>query len=90
MDVWSNEAGDRMYVGREGGEIWTIDPTTGRRVEPTLQTDGGDPVFMSTSPDGGRVLVTSWNMEFTPDSILFDGESGERIRFGLVGIGVTR
>ena len=89
LDVWSNAPGDRMYVGREGGEIWTIDPTTGRRVEPTLQTEGGDPVFVSTSPDGSRVLVTSWNMEFTPDSILFDAETGERIRFGLVGIGVT-
>ena len=89
LDVWSNAPGDRMYVGRPGGEIWTIDPTTGRRMEPTLQTDGGDPVFVSTSPDGSRVLVTSWNMEFTPDSILFDAETGERIRFGLVGIGVT-
>ena len=85
----SNAPGDRMYVGRPGGEIWTVDPTTGRRIEPTLQTDGGDPVFVSTSPDGSRVLVTSWNMEYTPDSILFDAETGERIRVGLVGIGVT-
>ncbi|MET0976043.1 MAG: WD40 repeat domain-containing protein [Leifsonia sp.] len=81
--------GDRLYVGQPGGEIWTIDPATGRRIEPTMQTDGGDPVLISTSPDGSRVLVTSWNMDFTPDSILFDAESGEKIRAGLVGIGLT-
>lgn len=89
VGIWTNTAGDRMYVGRSGGEIWTVDPTTGLRMEPTLQTDGGDPVFLSTSPDGSRVLVTSWNMEFTPDSILFDGETGERIGAGLVNIGIT-
>jgi DNA-binding SARP family transcriptional activator/DNA-binding beta-propeller fold protein YncE len=89
VGVWMNAEGDQMYVGRPSGEIWTVDPTTGRRIEPTLQTDGGHPVLISTSPDGSRVLVTSWNMEFTPDSILFDGETGERIRKGLVGIGLT-
>ena len=89
VGVWMNAEGDRMYVGRPGGEIWTVDPATGRRIEPTMQTDGGDPVLISTSPDGSRVLVTSWNMEYTPDSILFDGETGERIRAGLVGIGLT-
>jgi DNA-binding SARP family transcriptional activator len=87
--VWMNAPGDRMYVGQPGGEIWTIDPTTGRRIEPTMQTDGGYPVLISTSPDGSRVLVTSWNDEYTPDSILFDGATGERIRKGLVSIGRT-
>jgi DNA-binding beta-propeller fold protein YncE len=89
QDVWTNAAGDLMYVGRAGGEIWTVDPRTGRRIEPTLHTDGGDPAYLSTSPDGDRVLVTSWNSEFKPDSILFDGETGERIQAGLVGMGVT-
>ena len=84
-----NAPGDRMYVGQPGGEIWTIDPTTGRRTEPTMHTDGGDPVLISTSPDGSRVLVTSWNMEYTPGSMLFDAETGEQIRAGLVGIGLT-
>ena len=87
--VWMNAGGDRMYVGQPGGEIWTIDPATGRRIEPTMQTDGGYPVLISTSPDGSRVLVTSWNMEYTPDSILFDGATGDRIRKGLVGFGRT-
>jgi WD40 repeat protein len=87
--IWTNAEGDRMYVGRAGGEIWTVDPTTGRRMEPTLQTDGGYPTYLSTSPDGRRVLVTSWNMEFTPDSILFDATTGERIQTGLVRIGIT-
>lgn len=87
--VWMNAPGDRLYVGQPGGEIWTIDPATGRRIEPTMQTDGGYPVIISTSPDGGRVLVTSWNNQFTPDSILFDGATGEQIRKGLVGIGRT-
>ena len=89
VGVWMNAEGDRMYVGRPGGEIWTVDPATGRRIEPTMQTDGGDPAYISTSPDGSRVLVTSWNMEYTPDSILFDAETGERIQVGLVGVGVT-
>lgn len=89
VDVWTNAAGDRMYVGRAGGEIWTVDPKTGQRIEPTLQTDGGDPAYLSTSPEGDRVLVTSWNSEFKPDSILFDAETGKRIRAGLVRIGVT-
>jgi DNA-binding SARP family transcriptional activator/DNA-binding beta-propeller fold protein YncE len=89
VGIWVNAEGDRTYLARDGGEVWTLDPTTGRRIEPTLQTDGGEPVNISTSPDGRRVLVTSWNMEFTPDSILFDGETGERIRKGLVGIGLT-
>jgi DNA-binding SARP family transcriptional activator/outer membrane protein assembly factor BamB len=87
--IWTNVEGDRMYVGRAGGEIWTVDPTTGRRIEPTLQTDGGYPAYISTSTDGRRVLVTSWNMEFKPDSILFDATTGERIQTGLVRIGVT-
>lgn len=87
--IWMNAPGDRMYVGQPGGEIWTIDPATGRRTEPTMQTDGDYPVLISTSPDGSRVLVTTWNMEFTPDSILFDAATGERIREGLVGFGRT-
>lgn len=87
--IWTNAEGDRMYVGRAGGEIWTVDPTTGRRMEPTLQTDGGYPTYLSTSPDGRRVLVTSWNMQFKPDSILFDATTGERIQTGLVRIGIT-
>ena len=66
LDVWTNGEGDRMYVGREGGEIWTVDPRTGRRMEPTLETDGGDPVYLTTSPDGSRVLVTSWNSDYRP------------------------
>ena len=89
VGVWMNAEGDRMYVGRNGGEIWTVDPVTGSRMEPTLQTDGGDPVNISTSPDGTRVLVTSWTMELIPNSILFDGETGDRIRAGLLGIGLT-
>ncbi|GAA1061061.1 hypothetical protein GCM10009573_24880 [Agromyces bracchium] len=89
LDVWTNAVGDRMYAGRAGGEIWTVDPETGRRIEPTLQTDGGDPVHVTTSPDGDRVLVTSWNSEYMPDSILFDSETGERIRAGLVRLGIT-
>lgn len=87
--IWMNAPGDRMYVGQPGGEIWTVDPATGLRTEPTMQTDGDYPVLMSTSPDGSRVLVTSWNMEYTPDSILFDAATGERIREGLVGFGRT-
>jgi hypothetical protein len=87
--IWTNAEGDRMYVGRAGGEIWTVDPTTGRRMEPTLQTDGGYPTYLSTSPDGRRVLVTSWNRELKPDSILFDATTGERIQSGLVRIGIT-
>ena len=89
VGVWMNAQGDRMYVGRPGGEIWTVDPTTGRRIEPTMQTDGGYPRLITTSPDGSRVLVTSWNIEHTPNSILFDGETGERIRAGLVGIALA-
>ena len=87
--VWMNAPGDRMYIGQPGGEIWTIDPTTGRRIDPTLQADGDYPVFISTTPDGSRVLVTSWNDEFMPDSVLFDAATGEPIRKGLDGIGRT-
>lgn len=89
VGVWTNAEGDRTYVGRAGGEIWTVDPSTGRRMEPTLQTDGGDPAYVTTSPDGDRVLVTSWNSDYKPDSILFDADTGERIRAGLVRLGIT-
>ena len=89
VGVWMNAPGDRMYVGRPGGEIWTVDPTTGRRIEPTMQTDGGDPVLISTSPDGSRVLVTSWNMEYTPrfDPLRCGDRRADPGR--LVGIGLT-
>ncbi|MFE5672043.1 BTAD domain-containing putative transcriptional regulator [Agromyces sp. NPDC056523] len=87
--VWLNAPGDRVYVGRPGGEIWTIDPATGRRIEPTMQTGGVYPVYISTSADGDRVLVTSWNNEFVPSSVLLDAETGERVRAGLVRIGLT-
>lgn len=87
--VWMNAPGDRLYVGRPGGEIWTIDSATGRRTEPTMQTGGEYPVLITTNPDGTRVLVTSWNDEYIPSSVLLDAETGERIRAGLVRIGLT-
>jgi hypothetical protein len=89
IGAWMNEPGDRAYIARDGGEIWTFDPRTGRRVEPTLQTNGGEPTFLSTSPDGSRVLVTSWNSRYIPDSMVFDAETGAHGEVGLLRIGRT-
>ena len=67
-----------MYAARENGEVWTIDASTGRRIEPTLDV-GGFAVSLSTSPDGTNVLVTAWFDREDGDryeSLVFDGRTG--------------
>ncbi|HTH05343.1 MAG TPA: WD40 repeat domain-containing protein, partial [Ilumatobacteraceae bacterium] len=83
--VWMSANGKRLYFSYEGGDIWTVEPATGRRIEPTLHTqEGGGPGNISTNPDGSRVLVTNW-ADSTISSMLFDGDTGKRLKTGLEG-----
>ncbi|GAA1818019.1 BTAD domain-containing putative transcriptional regulator [Agromyces neolithicus] len=85
--TFPDASGDRMFAVREGGEIWTIDAATGERIDPTFDADGFA-LNVSTTTDGGEVLVTVWQEgeDGEPDeywSVVFDGASGEQLRKGL-------
>jgi WD40 repeat protein len=80
---------ERLWPSRSGlawctveGEVWTIDPTTRRRVEPTLQVDGLA-WYVSGTRDNERVVATvRGERELTT---VHDGDTGERVSGPLVG-----
>ena len=89
VGMWMSADGDHAYLGRSGGEVWTIDPGTGRRIDPTLQVTG-DPWIVTTNEDGTEVLVTSVSRTDPPSSTIFDGVTGKALRSGLEGAAWTR
>lgn len=84
--IYHDAAGTRMFASRANGEIWTIDPSTGERIEPTFQSDGFVQ-SVTTSPDGGEVLVTAWYTDVDEyRTTMFDGITGDELRTGLTDV----
>lgn len=83
---FADASGKRMFVVRSNGEIRTIDPSTGARIEPTMRTEG-QVWSVSSSTDGSEVVVTAWY--FHDDeyrTTVFDGTTGEELRSGLIAV----
>ncbi|MFE5671530.1 BTAD domain-containing putative transcriptional regulator [Agromyces sp. NPDC056523] len=80
--AFADAAGKRLFAVRANGDIWTIDPSTGSRTEPTIRTNG-QVWSVSSSADGTEVIVTAWYQRDDEERIsVFDGTTGEELRSG--------
>jgi WD40 repeat protein len=75
-----SRSGSVTYCLVDSGEVWTLDPATRRRVEPTYHVEG-QPYWASETPDGSLVAITSTEGVTT----VHDGRTGERVGGRLVG-----
>ena len=57
LAAWPSAGGTRSYVMMPGGDVWALDVATLEPTGPVL-TGEGDPVAVSATADGQRVLVT--------------------------------
>ncbi len=74
-NLFTAAGGTRMYVTFPGREVWTVDPDTLQRVEPTFPISGM-PWAVSATQDGERVVITT----------VVDGEAITRVFDGRTGI----
>jgi WD40 repeat protein len=82
--TYLDSSGTWLFAVRSNGEIWSMDPTTGRRIEPTIHTDG--PVWsVSWSMDHSEIFVTAFRQTKgnTYWTSVYDGRTGEELRTGL-------
>lgn len=79
-----DSSGTRVFAVRSNGEIWTIDPTSGERIEPTIHTDA-QVWSVSSSTDDSEVFVTGFHRTKgnTYWTSVYDGRTGEELRSGL-------
>ena len=83
INLFVSAGGTRDYVTFEGGEVWTVDPSTRQRVEPTFAITGF-PLTVSATRNGERVVITMFH-EGEAVTIVYDGRSGEPLEGRLVG-----
>ncbi len=76
-NLFLSAGGEWSYLTFKGGEVWTVDPTTRERVEPTIEIVG-DPFSASATRDGERVVVSTWD-EGDAVIAVFDGKTGEKL-----------
>ncbi|MET4638459.1 BTAD domain-containing putative transcriptional regulator [Mycetocola sp. 2940] len=74
LTLWPAASGDRLHVLFSGGDIWTIETATMKRIEPTLHVVG-EPRSLSSDAEG-RVLVSSITAD-GPVMTLLDGLTGK-------------
>jgi DNA-binding SARP family transcriptional activator/WD40 repeat protein len=84
---WPSAGGERVYVGFESGEIWTVDVVTRQRIEPTLRVDGM-PWYVSATRHGERIVVTTAGASDHVTTV-HDGHTGQQIGEPLLGPQVT-
>ena len=84
LSTFLDSSGTRVFAVRANGEIWTIDPASGTRIEPTIHTDG-QVWSVSSSADDSEVFVTAFRRTKgnTYWTSVFDGRTGEELRTGL-------
>jgi DNA-binding SARP family transcriptional activator/WD40 repeat protein len=80
--------GMRSHCLMNNGDIWTIDPATRQRIEPTLHVDGV-PWWVSATRGGAIVVVTAFRSDGSAATTVHDGRTGEQIGQPLLGPGVT-
>jgi DNA-binding beta-propeller fold protein YncE len=86
--LWASAGGERSYCGLLSGAVWTLDPATRRRIEPTLQVEGV-PASVSATRAGQTVVVTALRDDGQSVTTVFDGTTGEPIGGPLVGPNIT-
>ncbi|MGZ4191194.1 MAG: nSTAND1 domain-containing NTPase [Solirubrobacteraceae bacterium] len=59
-----NPRSGMVAIGRENGEVYFLDPRTGRAVRPPLQVANGNLAYLAFSPDGRSLAVSG------PDSAI--------------------
>ena len=83
INLFGSAGGKRIYVTFEGGEVWTVDSGTRRRVGPTFAIDGF-PLIVSATRDGERVVITTYGDEAV--TTVYDGRTGSPFEGSLVGL----
>ena len=83
INLFVSAGGKRDYVTFGGGEVWTVDPGTRQRVEPTFSITGS-PMTVSATRNAERVVITTFQ---NPESVthVYDGRTGRRLDGRLVG-----
>jgi DNA-binding SARP family transcriptional activator/outer membrane protein assembly factor BamB len=76
---WVTHAGTRLYVLTEDNWIVRIDPVTGEQVGKPIVVDGLV-IWLSESPDGRRLAITSFSEERSDLLTMVDAASGEILR----------
>lgn len=84
LSTYLDSSGTRVFAVRSNGEIWTIDPSSGERIEPTIHTDA-QVWSVSSSADDSEVFVTVFDKTKgnTYWTMVYDGRTGEELRTGL-------
>jgi DNA-binding SARP family transcriptional activator/WD40 repeat protein len=77
QNLFVSAGGEWQYITFPGGEVWTVDPVTRQRVEPTFKLSG-QPFSASATRHGDRVVASSWD---AGDAVIavFDGKTGEKL-----------
>ncbi len=76
-NLFLSAGGEWSYLTFKGGEVWTVDPATRQRVDPTFEIIG-DPFSASATRHGDRVVVSTWHAGEAVIAV-FDGRTGERL-----------
>ena len=83
VNLFVSAGGTWAYVTFDTGEVWTVDPSTRQRIEPTFAIDGF-PWIVSADRNGERVVVTTI-LDDEAVTTVYDGRSGEQLAGRLVG-----
>ncbi len=78
---WTTHAGTRLYLLSEDGWIMRVDPATGEQVGQPIVVDGVV-AWLSESPDGRRIAITSEDDPRGAVVTIVDAGSGRIIRSG--------
>ena len=76
-NLFTSAGGELGYMTFNGGEVWTVDPVTRQRVDPTIEING-DPFSASATRHGDRVVVSTWH-EGDAVMAVFDGRTGKKL-----------
>ena len=83
VNLFGSAGGERQYVTFGDGEVWSVDPRTRERIEPTFDS-GGFPWVVSATRDGERVVITTLQ-DNQGVTTVYDGDTGEPFAGHLVG-----
>jgi len=86
-NLFVTAGGELEHVTIPEDAVWTVDPATRQRIDPTIPVTG-TPVSVSATRHGDRVVVTSWQ-DAAAATTVHDGRDGAQIGEPLVGPGIT-
>ena len=85
--LYPSADGGRAYCGSADGQVWTIDVSQRKLIEPTIQVDGRVE-SVSATRGGETVVVTSWT-DHGPETVVVDGTTGTVLSGPIVGPEIT-